>query len=143
MKCPKCKTVFLKPTMVKNTDVELDFCPDCRGLWLDGGEFEQISKYAMKDLSIPGEAQEKPLICPRCDVPMYQFVYPQTPVIIEMCEHCRGLWCDSGELVEIENIRKQLKELGALREYDRPSAAIHSIKDRFLQFLGNYVEIEK
>jgi Zn-finger nucleic acid-binding protein len=139
MKCPKCKNVGLKPTIVKNTDVELDYCPDCKGLWLDGGEFEQISQYAMRDLSIPEDAKQKPLICPRCDVPMFQFYYPQTSIIIEMCRQCEGLWCDSGELIEIETVRKHLKEYGLLRECDHTASALGVLKSRFMELVGSAV----
>lgn len=137
MQCPKCKNVSLKPTMVKNTNVELDYCPECKGLWLDGGELEQISRYAMKDLTIPDDAQEKPLICPRCEVPMFQFYYPQTSIIIEMCRHCEGLWCDSGELIGIETIRKNLKQRGKLREHDHTSSAVGMLKNRFMELVSS------
>jgi Zn-finger nucleic acid-binding protein len=40
MKCPVCKTTNL--TMSERNGVEIDYCPDCRGVWLDRGELDKI-----------------------------------------------------------------------------------------------------
>jgi Zn-finger nucleic acid-binding protein len=39
MKCPNCSTTLL---MSDKHGVEIDYCPDCRGIWLDKGELEKI-----------------------------------------------------------------------------------------------------
>lgn len=39
--CPKCK-VAMVAIDYDETGVEIDFCPECRGAWLDAGEFEKI-----------------------------------------------------------------------------------------------------
>jgi uncharacterized protein len=40
MKCPRCNNVSLN--LMERQGVELDYCPDCRGIWLDRGELEKI-----------------------------------------------------------------------------------------------------
>jgi hypothetical protein len=40
MKCPVCKEVDLK--MADRQGVEIDYCPQCRGVWLDRGELDKI-----------------------------------------------------------------------------------------------------
>ncbi len=40
MKCPVCKEVSL--TMSERSGVEIDYCPECRGVWLDRGELDKI-----------------------------------------------------------------------------------------------------
>ena len=40
MKCPVCKTVDLQ--MTDRSGVEIDYCPQCRGIWLDRGELDKI-----------------------------------------------------------------------------------------------------
>lgn len=40
MQCPSCKTVELK--MADRQGVEIDYCPQCRGVWLDRGELDKI-----------------------------------------------------------------------------------------------------
>ena len=40
MYCPVCKNVELK--MSDRQGVEIDYCPQCRGVWLDRGELDKI-----------------------------------------------------------------------------------------------------
>ena len=40
MKCPVCKDVNL--VMSDRQGVEIDYCPECRGVWLDRGELDKI-----------------------------------------------------------------------------------------------------
>jgi len=40
MKCPVCSGVDLK--MAERQGVEIDYCPECRGVWLDRGELDKI-----------------------------------------------------------------------------------------------------
>lgn len=40
MKCPVCPTVNL--VMSDRQGVEIDYCPECRGVWLDRGELDKI-----------------------------------------------------------------------------------------------------
>ena len=40
MKCPVCNTVNL--VMSERQGVEIDYCPECRGVWLDRGELDKI-----------------------------------------------------------------------------------------------------
>jgi Zn-finger nucleic acid-binding protein len=45
MKCPVCKTVDL--TMTDRQGIEIDYCPQCRGVWLDRGELDKLIERAM------------------------------------------------------------------------------------------------
>lgn len=40
MKCPSCITETLSITERKG--IEIDYCPNCRGVWLDRGELDKI-----------------------------------------------------------------------------------------------------
>lgn len=40
MKCPVCKTTDL--LMTERRSIEIDYCPDCRGVWLDRGELDKL-----------------------------------------------------------------------------------------------------
>lgn len=40
MNCPRCSDTIL--TMSHRTGIEIDFCPKCRGIWLDRGELDKI-----------------------------------------------------------------------------------------------------
>ncbi len=40
MKCPNCTEVTL--VMSDRQGVEIDYCPQCRGVWLDRGELDKL-----------------------------------------------------------------------------------------------------
>ena len=40
MKCPVCPDVTL--SMTNREGIEIDYCPNCRGVWLDRGELDKI-----------------------------------------------------------------------------------------------------
>ncbi|MDT9599623.1 TFIIB-type zinc ribbon-containing protein [Sphingosinicella rhizophila] len=39
MLCPVCRVPL---TMSERQNIEIDFCPQCRGVWLDRGELDKI-----------------------------------------------------------------------------------------------------
>lgn len=39
MKCPSCTTEL---KIADRSGVEIDYCPSCRGVWLDRGELDKI-----------------------------------------------------------------------------------------------------
>ena len=49
MKCPVCKDITL--LMAEKKGVEIDYCPECRGIWLDRGELEKIIEKEEKNYS--------------------------------------------------------------------------------------------
>jgi len=40
MQCPVCRSVHLN--MSERQGVEIDYCPQCRGVWLDRGELDKL-----------------------------------------------------------------------------------------------------
>ncbi|WP_287496710.1 zf-TFIIB domain-containing protein [Pandoraea sp. CB10b_02] len=44
MKCPVCGTPDL--LMTERQGVEIDYCPSCRGVWLDRGELDKLIERA-------------------------------------------------------------------------------------------------
>ena len=56
MNCPVCNVAL---TLADRNGVEIDYCPKCRGVWLDRGELDKIiergatleSKYRREDES--------------------------------------------------------------------------------------------
>jgi Zn-finger nucleic acid-binding protein len=53
MKCPNDGAVL---TMTERSGVEIDYCPECRGVWLDRGELDKILDRAAADVA-PVRAQ--------------------------------------------------------------------------------------
>lgn len=44
MKCPVCKDIDL--AMTDRQGIEIDYCPRCRGIWLDRGELDRLIERA-------------------------------------------------------------------------------------------------
>ena len=40
MKCPVCPETTL--VMTARQEIEIDYCPKCRGVWLDRGELDKL-----------------------------------------------------------------------------------------------------
>ena len=60
MKCPHCVDATL--VMSDRQGVEIDYCPACRGVWLDRGELDKIIERAAAELqpSRPAPGQGYP-----------------------------------------------------------------------------------
>ena len=49
MKCPSCNVDLV---MSERSGIEIDYCPQCRGVWLDRGELDKIiERNAQSDFS--------------------------------------------------------------------------------------------
>ena len=48
MPCPVCKVPLV---MSDRQGVEIDYCPQCRGVWLDRGELDKIIERSAQDLA--------------------------------------------------------------------------------------------
>ncbi len=48
MKCPNCNVALV---MADRNGIEIDYCPDCRGIWLDRGELDKIIERSVQQPS--------------------------------------------------------------------------------------------
>jgi uncharacterized protein len=55
MDCPIDGTQL---TMSERQGIEIDYCPKCRGVWLDRGELDKIIERADQGLSQPSHGRE-------------------------------------------------------------------------------------
>ncbi len=55
MKCPICKVVNL--VMADRQGIEIDYCPECRGVWLDRGELDKLIERSAAQPSPPRERE--------------------------------------------------------------------------------------
>jgi len=63
MKCPVCD-VDLK--MAERQGVEIDYCPKCRGVWLDRGELDKIIEKSTEPMVLPNpDPEPAPAPAPR------------------------------------------------------------------------------
>ena len=115
--------------VVEQSNIELDYCPGCKGLWFDADEQKLFSealeiKSDLPDISSLPLAQtgEKKRQCPRCGKKMDKVHMGKEPMIlVDRCPRGHGLWFDGGELAQV--MRQQ-------------GAASHGRDQRVIQFLG-------
>ncbi len=106
MDCPACREAMIT---LELSDVEIDYCQNCEGIWLDHGELEMLlsdpakSKILIHSFEIFQNCQEKPRKCPICLKKMEKvLVGKKNPVLlIDRCPKGDGLWFDKGELEDI------------------------------------------
>ena len=55
MKCPSCNTNLL---IAERQGIEIDYCPECRGVWLDRGELDKIIERSATE-SRPGDYERE------------------------------------------------------------------------------------
>lgn len=51
MKCPNCNVNLL---MTERNNVQIDYCPECRGVWLERGKLDKLL-----EKTAPGEIERK------------------------------------------------------------------------------------
>ncbi len=56
MKCPVCRDATL--IMTDRQGVEIDYCPECRGVWLDRGELDKIIERSAGPAATPEPRRE-------------------------------------------------------------------------------------
>ena len=54
MKCPQCVDHVL--TMAERQGVEIDYCPKCRGVWLDRGELDKIIERSAAEVPVTAQS---------------------------------------------------------------------------------------
>jgi len=58
MNCPNCQETLL---MTVRNNVEIDYCPKCRGIWLDRGELDKLlSQESSKSTYVKDHESFKP-----------------------------------------------------------------------------------
>ncbi len=57
MPCPVCKVPL---TMSDRQGIEIDYCPQCRGVWLDRGELDKIIERSAAPAPQPAAPQQAP-----------------------------------------------------------------------------------
>lgn len=58
MQCPCCPDTAL--VMSERQGVEIDYCPRCRGVWLDRGELDKLIERSAQQAQAPAPANAQP-----------------------------------------------------------------------------------
>jgi uncharacterized protein len=134
MDCPACRAQMF---VMEYDGLELDHCPDCEGVWFDGGElallFADREQRAHPEL-VPGvlqglpaaETRERGRRCPACRRTMRKVnIGPGRRVLVDACGRGHGLFFDHGEVADLA---RDL-QLGA-----------ENLPARVLAFLGGMID---
>jgi hypothetical protein len=62
MKCPTCTTIDL--VMSERQGIEIDYCPTCRGVWLDRGELDKVIERSAAAYAAQPVAAQAPQTAP-------------------------------------------------------------------------------
>jgi Zn-finger nucleic acid-binding protein len=97
--CPRCNVGL---ELEKYKGIEVDRCPNCRGMWLDYHELGQLEDIAFDSDGLKGTMVYSPrtseLLCPRCRQPMKAFEYrAYYDLELDFCPEEHGFWLDAGE----------------------------------------------
>jgi Zn-finger nucleic acid-binding protein len=118
--------------------VNVDRCPQCRGVWLDDRELRTIISHREQHFTpeqieaVKAELQahhtgaesESQLPCPKCQKVMTKV--ESSGVLIDRCPQRDGVWLDNGELEKLQILAEQRQTVFDA-EAKREIAATHPI----------------
>ena len=92
MKCPNCS---INLVMSDRQGIEIDYCPDCRGVWLDRGELDKIIERANNE--VPSSSGSQARSSRRDDSDEIEELPAEdkkklSPAIKEGCKHFDKYW---------------------------------------------------
>ena len=105
MHCPLCREPMV---VLELSEVEIDHCLSCGGIWLDSGELELLLEESEErdnflcSFQKDKKNKEKKRKCPICLKKMDKVLCGiDQKVLIDNCRGEHGLWFDAGELEEV------------------------------------------
>jgi hypothetical protein len=118
--CPHCGEALI---VLELEGVEVDFCPSCKGTWLDAGELELLcesdggdSDAVHEQLFAAQRERKSNRRCPRCNWNMDGIQLGG--VELERCRNHHGIWFDRGEMERvIASFSNHEKEMGRIARF--------------------------
>lgn len=114
--CPQCERPLVA---LEYHGVEVDWCLDCKGLWLDQGELGLLmagDPAAEVRLALRSGARSKRR-CARCGDHLREARIAAADVTVDQCPHGHGLWFDAGEVQAIINSVGDQAEIAKLSDF--------------------------
>lgn len=126
MYCPN-KHGQLEKVLFHN--VEVDYCPECLGIWFDHNELEwakndKDQQLNWLDIDIWRDKGRFTLSksdrhCPVDRVGLVQVNYDDSNVKIDFCKMCQGIWLDRGEFKQIMAYLNKKADYEVLHHYTK------------------------
>lgn len=110
-------------------DVEVEYCPDCLGIWLESKELAHAKNDEDKQLNWldfdiwrdKGKFKFSPKDrrCPVDRIPFVEVGYDNSSVKLDFCKMCQGIWLDRGEFKQIMVYLKKKADYEILHKYTK------------------------
>ncbi len=123
MNCPFCSHPLV---ILELNQIEIDYCTNCHGIWLDEGELELLlldsggKNKLLNSFAIDKKNKEKYIKCPVCSKKMDKVLCgDEKKIVLDKCPRHHGLWFNKGELetvVEMGSLDKHNKIVKLLKE---------------------------
>jgi Zn-finger nucleic acid-binding protein len=105
MKCPKCQGSL---EAVVYAELEIDRCTDCKGIWFDSQEAQELKELQGSESIDIGDPKAgtkfnevRDVNCPKCKTRLTKMVdLKQSHIWYEKCPVCYGIWFDAGEFTD-------------------------------------------
>jgi len=111
MKCPIDGTILKQ---VKRHKMEVEECPECKGIWLNAPELDQLEDIKFDSDHLKGSllitSVETTLPCPYCQSNLQEFKYRFHQLRLDRCPNQHGFWLDYSEDKRILQIMVKRKK---------------------------------
>ncbi len=124
MECPNKHSKLEKALF---HDVEVDYCPECLGIWFDQDELayakdDKDQQLNWLDFDIWRDKGKFKLSksdrhCPVDRAGLVQVAYDESNVKVDFCKMCQGIWLDRGEFKQIIVYLKKKADYEILHRY--------------------------
>jgi Zn-finger nucleic acid-binding protein len=108
IRCPQCNVDMVN---TKFQQIEIDRCPQCKGIWFDILEHQELKQVPGSEQIDSGASNAQPtgegkiLDCPRCHIRMSPTHDADQPhIVYEKCSHCCGVFFDAGEFTDFKEL---------------------------------------
>ena len=107
--CPKCGGLFASRRTPQG--IEVEYCQDCKSVWLDKGEVnafiegtQRLDNYALSNGFTTDQA------CPSCGSQLERGNWTSENIILEKCPNCGGILFEEGELSLIARLYPDIEK---------------------------------
>ncbi len=130
--CPRCDRSMAE-IQPEQAPTRLDSCLTCKGLWFAGGELSAFLQFGLGEIQSVRQRvgdglghfvdrninENRLLTCPNCHLCMEREVLGNnSSVMVDVCQSCRGIWLDAGELIAAYEFYQQGGLPGARSQSD-------------------------
>lgn len=137
--------------------VEVDYCPECLGIWFDKDELiyakdSKDSQLNWLDFDVWRDKAKFKVLpanrrCPICRIQFVQIGYDRSSVMIDFCKHCQGIWLDRGEFKQIIVYLKKKFDYEILHRYTKNLALelweVFAGPQKFREELADFLMVAK